>query len=228
MTIAISGPAGAAGTAAAPEVQAQPAAAAPAASTAAAEDKVTISAAAQELPQPVSMLVLRCITRGSRCRKSRRSWRSARARCRAIWERPRRRRRASWLASTAQARFIYIEVLCAIRVRRPIRVVRGTECRASFRGSSSSVDLIFFRRRRIVLFVQFVLSFQPIFKRVSAVNSAVAFMNLVRTPLNFVQAVSVFVFRAVFGLARGKSGLEDVANYNLVCFLHIGPSFCTA
>ena len=58
MTIAISGPAGAAGTAAAPAVKAHPAADAPAASSAAAEDKVTISAAAQELPQAVSMLVL--------------------------------------------------------------------------------------------------------------------------------------------------------------------------
>jgi len=50
MTSAISGPAGAGATAAAPVVkQAQPKAAAPA-PRAATEDKVTISAAAQEIP----------------------------------------------------------------------------------------------------------------------------------------------------------------------------------
>lgn len=61
MTIAISGPAGASATAAAPAVdQAQPKAAAPAPSTASAaatEDNVTISAAAQEIPQPMSIQV---------------------------------------------------------------------------------------------------------------------------------------------------------------------------
>jgi DNA-binding NarL/FixJ family response regulator len=61
MTVAISGPAGAGGTAAAPAVLAQSAAAAAppsTASAAAAEDKVTISAAAQEMPQPMSVQVL--------------------------------------------------------------------------------------------------------------------------------------------------------------------------
>jgi DNA-binding NarL/FixJ family response regulator len=58
MTIAISGPAGSGGTAAAPAVQVQPTAAAAASSAAAAEDKVTISAAAQEIPQPMSVQVL--------------------------------------------------------------------------------------------------------------------------------------------------------------------------
>jgi len=48
MTIAISGPAGTGGAAAAPTVQAQPAA----------EDKATISAAAQEAPQLMSAQVL--------------------------------------------------------------------------------------------------------------------------------------------------------------------------
>jgi len=57
MTIAISGPAGAGAAAAAPAVeQAQPKAAAPA-PPAATEDKVTISAAAQEIPQPMSIQV---------------------------------------------------------------------------------------------------------------------------------------------------------------------------
>ncbi len=56
MTIAISGPAGSGGTAAAPAVQVQPTAAT--SSAAAAEDKVTISAAAQEIPQPMSVQVL--------------------------------------------------------------------------------------------------------------------------------------------------------------------------
>jgi len=57
MTIAMSGPAGAGGTAAAPGVeQVQPKAAAPA-PPAATEDKVMISAAAQEIPQPMSMQV---------------------------------------------------------------------------------------------------------------------------------------------------------------------------
>jgi DNA-binding NarL/FixJ family response regulator len=58
MTIAISGPAGAGVTAATPALQAQPTAAAPPAPTAAAEDKVPISAAAQEIPQPISVQVL--------------------------------------------------------------------------------------------------------------------------------------------------------------------------
>jgi DNA-binding NarL/FixJ family response regulator len=57
MTIAISGPAGAGATAAAPAVeQAQPKAAAPA-PPAATDDNVTISAAAQEIPQPMSIQV---------------------------------------------------------------------------------------------------------------------------------------------------------------------------
>jgi DNA-binding NarL/FixJ family response regulator len=55
MTIAITGPGGAA---TAPALQAQPATAAAPASVAAAEDKVTISAAAQEVPQPMSVQVL--------------------------------------------------------------------------------------------------------------------------------------------------------------------------
>jgi DNA-directed RNA polymerase specialized sigma24 family protein len=55
MTIAKSGPAGAGATAAAPAVeQVQPKVATPAPS-AATEDKVTISAAAQEVPQPMSI-----------------------------------------------------------------------------------------------------------------------------------------------------------------------------
>jgi|HubBroStandDraft_3_1064219.scaffolds.fasta_scaffold976648_1 hypothetical protein len=56
MTIAIAGPAVASGSAAAPAVeQAQPkAAAAPPAAT---EDKVTISAAAQKVPKPMSIQV---------------------------------------------------------------------------------------------------------------------------------------------------------------------------
>jgi DNA-directed RNA polymerase specialized sigma24 family protein len=57
MTIAISGSARAGATAAAPAVQAQPQAAAPTIPTAAAEDKVTISAAAQEVPKPMSIQV---------------------------------------------------------------------------------------------------------------------------------------------------------------------------
>jgi len=56
MNIAISGPVGSGAAAAAPAFQAPPPAAAPAVS--AAEDKVTISAAAQEVPQPISVQVL--------------------------------------------------------------------------------------------------------------------------------------------------------------------------
>ena len=57
MTIAKSGPAGVGATAAAPAVEhVQPKAATPAPS-AATEDKVTISAAAQEVPQPISIQV---------------------------------------------------------------------------------------------------------------------------------------------------------------------------
>ena len=55
MNIAITGPVGSGAAAAAPAFQAPPAAA-PAVS--AAEDKVTISAAAQEVPQPISVQVL--------------------------------------------------------------------------------------------------------------------------------------------------------------------------
>ena len=56
MNIAITGPVGSGAAAAAPAFQAPPPAAAPAVS--AAEDKVTISAAAQEVPQPISVQVL--------------------------------------------------------------------------------------------------------------------------------------------------------------------------
>ena len=55
MTIAIVGPAGAGATAVAPALQ-PPAPSTTAAATA--EDKVTLSAAAQEVPQPMSMQVL--------------------------------------------------------------------------------------------------------------------------------------------------------------------------
>jgi DNA-binding NarL/FixJ family response regulator len=57
MTIAVAGPAGAGASVAAPVVErTQPKAAAPAPPTAT-EDKVTISAAAQEIPQPMSIQV---------------------------------------------------------------------------------------------------------------------------------------------------------------------------
>jgi hypothetical protein len=36
----------------------------------------------------------------------------------------------------------------------------------------------------------------------------VALMNLVRAPLDLIQGVSVFVFGAFFGIARGESGLD--------------------
>jgi DNA-binding NarL/FixJ family response regulator len=55
MTIAISGPAGAGGTAAVPALQ-PPAPSTAAAATA--EDKITLSVAAQEVPQPMSVQVL--------------------------------------------------------------------------------------------------------------------------------------------------------------------------
>jgi hypothetical protein len=90
------------------------------------------------------------------------------------------------------------------------------------------VDLIFFRRRGIVLFVEFVLGFQPVFQRVSAVNSAVALMNLVRAPLDLVQGVSVFVLGTFLGIAKGESGLDYVAAYNFIYFAHTEPSFFAA
>lgn len=56
MTIAMSGPTNTGGTAAAAAIQAQATATAPAPS-AGTEDKVTISAAAQEVPKPMSIQV---------------------------------------------------------------------------------------------------------------------------------------------------------------------------
>ena len=78
------------------------------------------------------------------------------------------------------------------------------------------MDLIFLRRRRIVLFVEFVLGFQPVFQGVSAVNSAVALMDLVRAPLDFVQSVSVLLIGVTFGIAQGEGGLDDVGAYNFI------------
>jgi hypothetical protein len=78
-----------------------------------------------------------------------------------------------------------------------------------------SVNLIFFRRRGIVLFVEFVLCFQPVFQGISAVNSPVALMDLVRAPLDFVQSVNVLVFGVTFGIAQGEGGLDDVDAYSL-------------
>jgi hypothetical protein len=91
-----------------------------------------------------------------------------------------------------------------------------------------SVDFVFFRRRGIVLIVKFVFCFQPVFQRVSSVYSSVASMDLVGAPLDFVRRVSVLGLGARFGIAQGEGGWEAIAAYDLIHFLHSGPSFCTA
>jgi hypothetical protein len=90
------------------------------------------------------------------------------------------------------------------------------------------VNSIFVPRLRIVLFVQFVFRFQPIFQRVSTVNSAVASMDLVRAPLDFIQCVSVLVLGVGFGIAKGEIGLDNVGAYSFIWFVHSKPSFCAA
>jgi hypothetical protein len=207
---------GGAAVAAATALQAQ---AKPAATTTSAEDSVAISATAQEVQQPTAVQVRLLRNEGQSVQQIATKLQTTQGAVQSYLGKP-----AS--APTPKSSFARYEAPFSFTSRVSREALVDKPCSAAF--SASSVDPIFFRRRGIVLFVQFVLCFQPVFQRVSAVNPAVALMNLVRSPLDFVQAMSGFVFRTVLGLARGKSELEDVANYNLVCFLHIGPSFCTA
>ena len=80
----------------------------------------------------------------------------------------------------------------------------------------------------MVLLIEFVLCFQPVFQRVSAVHSAVAFVDAVRTPLDFIQIVGVLGLGGILGIAQGERGLEKFRTYDFVYFLHTRPSFCTA
>jgi hypothetical protein len=211
MTIAIVGTAALGGAAAAPVALARPKAAATTAT--AAEDTVKISAEAQEVQQATAVQVRLLRNEGQFVPQIATQLKlSASAVQSYLWVRRRLKRRASYRsagesASTAQ-RCIHLA-----RVRRAtyrsMRIVAGAL-------PASSVDLIFFRRRGIALFVEFVLCFQPIFQGVSAVNSAVTLMDLVRAPLDFVQSVGVLVFGVIFGIAQGESGLDDIGAYNFI------------